>query len=129
LVEVERVIDGDTIEVVLKGIKTRVRLHGIDAPEHNQPGGRYAASYLRAQLAKPVYIKVMNTDLHGTIVARLVAGKLQEDVSRRMVCDGAAWLDRRHVSREDALRLCEERARDARDGTRSKGGPTGTSEW
>ena len=33
-VKVDKVVDGDTIVLM---DRTRVRLHGIDAPEHDQP--------------------------------------------------------------------------------------------
>src|SRR5882762_5505503 len=48
---VSRVVDGDTLVVQLSSGPIRVRLYGIDAPEHNQPGGREATDALSALLA------------------------------------------------------------------------------
>jgi endonuclease YncB( thermonuclease family) len=49
------VIDGDTIHVIKNGNATKVRLHGIAAPEMDQPGGREATAFLeRYAEGKPV---------------------------------------------------------------------------
>ena len=43
--QVRRVIDGDTLEIVdAGGIRTRVRLRDVDAPELDKPGGPEAAA-------------------------------------------------------------------------------------
>ena len=44
---VERVIDGDTIEVLADQRRLTVRLSGIDAPERGQPGGAAASRFLQ----------------------------------------------------------------------------------
>jgi len=49
------VIDGDTIHVMRNGNTTKVRLHGIAAPEMDQPGGKEATAFLeRYAEGKPV---------------------------------------------------------------------------
>ena len=42
-----QVTDGDTltVELVTGGERVKVRLHGIDAPERNQPGGEAARAF------------------------------------------------------------------------------------
>ena len=40
------VIDGDTIHVIRNDNTTKVRLHGIAAPEMDQPGGKEATAFL-----------------------------------------------------------------------------------
>jgi endonuclease YncB( thermonuclease family) len=50
--KVERVTDGDTI-VLMDG--TRVRLHGIDAPERDQPYGDIATAALNDMVGRSVY--------------------------------------------------------------------------
>ena len=52
-VKVDRVIDGDTIVLM---DRTRVRLHGIDAPERDQPYGPMATAALEYMVEKSVYI-------------------------------------------------------------------------
>jgi micrococcal nuclease len=78
--EVTRVTDGDTIQVKAGGIKTTVRLVGIDAPEvsysKNQPGqpfGQAATKYLAAMvLNKTVEIKSYGPDRYGRTLAEVV---------------------------------------------------------
>jgi micrococcal nuclease len=49
------VIDGDTIHVIKNNNTTKVRLHGIAAPEMDQPGGKEATAFLeRYAEGKPV---------------------------------------------------------------------------
>src|SRR4051794_31732147 len=48
---VSRVVDGDTLVVQLSTGPIKVRLYGIDAPEHNQPGGFESAVTLRSLVA------------------------------------------------------------------------------
>jgi len=48
---VDRVVDGDTIDVVVEGGQERVRLIGVDAPESDEGAcGSGAESWLRARL-------------------------------------------------------------------------------
>jgi endonuclease YncB( thermonuclease family) len=79
------VIDGDT----LVADRTRIRLHGIDAPELSQAGGDTARAYLIGLVGgAPVRIEVLGTDRYGRSIARVhgAAG----DLGRRMVQDGYA---------------------------------------
>ena len=46
----ERVVDGDTIDVCIGGARTRVRLIGIDTPEEGEPAA-VATARLQALLA------------------------------------------------------------------------------
>ena len=50
----KRIIDGDTVE--LTG-GTRIRLHGIDTPERDQPYGKLATRQLDKLLGKTVYVE------------------------------------------------------------------------
>jgi micrococcal nuclease len=56
LVKVERVVDGDTIEIKLGGKKEKVRLIGIDTPETKKPNtpvmyyGKEASAYTKKRL-------------------------------------------------------------------------------
>lgn len=93
---VVRVVDGDTIDVD----DTRVRLHGIDAPERDQRCGgddapmwdcglwvtRVAMDRYDGQRAD---CTVLDTDRYGRAVARCIVRG--EDVGRAMVADGLAF--------------------------------------
>lgn len=59
------VIDGDTIDLA----DVRIRLHGIDAPEHDQEGGPEA----RAKLAELIEDRVVACEPKGTSRRRIVA--------------------------------------------------------
>ena len=83
---VTRVVDGDTIVVELSSGVIRVRLYGIDAPEHNQPGGYESASTLRWMVErKQVSLEPINQDRYSRMVAKVFVG--QTNVNAR---DGVA---------------------------------------
>src|SRR4051794_38635456 len=58
--------DGDTIRVLHGSEQVRVRLHGIDAPEHNQAFGTRSRQFA-GELAheKLVRVEVVDTDRYG----------------------------------------------------------------
>ncbi|WP_192881377.1 thermonuclease family protein [Rhodosalinus sediminis] len=95
-----RVIDGDTLEIG----ETRVRLHGIDAPEIGQPCrdggevrdcGRWAAEALRARVeGRVLRCEARDRDRYGRVVARCEAGG--EDVAAALVRAGLAFAYRRY---------------------------------
>jgi len=68
---VRRVIDGDTLEIVDNGgIRTRVRLRRIDAPEMDEPGGAEAKAGLEARLlGKRVKVTPYARDRYGRLIA------------------------------------------------------------
>ena len=61
-VKVDRVTDGDTIVLM---DSTRVRLHGIDTPERDQPYGSEATAALERMVARSVYMVEVDTDRYG----------------------------------------------------------------
>ncbi len=93
----QRVVDGDTINVILDSGPLTVRLHGIDTPERDQPLGPPATKVLRSLLeGQPLEIEpIEQNDGYGRMVAKVfVAG---EDVNARMVETGYAWAYRRYL--------------------------------
>ena len=96
-----RVVDGDTLDVG----GTRVRLHGIDAPEIGQlctrpdgvrwDCGTWVAAEVRARIgAHRVTCDTMDIDRYGRTVARCrVAGR---DLGRQLVRDGLALAYRKY---------------------------------
>ena len=63
---VERVVDGDTLVVG----EERVRLHGIDAPELDQPQGPAARrALIELAAGQPVDCERLDTDRYGRAVA------------------------------------------------------------
>ena len=65
--QVVRVVDGDTYDMLAGGVRYRVRLLGVDAPELNQPFGRQASdSVARLVERQPlVWLTRRGVDLYG----------------------------------------------------------------
>lgn len=107
-----RLIDGDTVAVG----DVVVRLHGIDAPENDQPcvdaGGDWACGlWARDELGRligdgPVTCTVIETDRYGRAVAQCLGSR--GDLGAAMVLAGAAVAYRRYslayVGQEEAAR-------------------------
>lgn len=114
--KVTRVIDGDTIEVLLASGSIRVRLHAVDAPEHDQPGGIEAAAWLRKQLQdQQVLLEPISQDQYDRMVA--IVHMPDRTINRDVVQAGWAWAYRRYMRLIDT-ELCEleAQARRARSG-------------
>ena len=86
-VKVDRVVDGDTIVLI---DKTRVRLHGIDTPERDQPYGKQATGALDALIETKVFVEEKDTDRYGRSVGVLYTPE-GLNVNLEMVCGGHAW--------------------------------------
>lgn len=82
--KIERVVDGDTVDVFLDlGFKVwhkdRLRLNGIDTPEKNTPLGKALKEYLAKLIeGKIVKITVTKPDKYGRYLATVY---LNSDVS------------------------------------------------
>ena len=102
-----RVIDGDTID--LEGV--RIRLFGIDAPEHNQnctdtrgrkwACGTFATEALSAVASGNLSCEELDRDRYGRVVARCFAGG--RDIGAQMVAQGAAFAYRKYSTDYIAL--------------------------
>lgn len=105
-----RVADGDSVDVRLQSGVIRVRLHAVDAPEHDQPHGTASRRALaRLALRKSVGVEPFEQDRYDRMVARLWIDGL--DVNAELLKLGAAWVYRRYA--DDAAYCAEEQA--ARD--------------
>jgi micrococcal nuclease len=105
--EVTRVVDGDTIDVVIDlgfdiMFSSRVRLAGIDTPESRTRDkaekilGLESKEYLKKNLkdAKPIVIKTekMNSsEKYGRILGWLYINNNSESINDKMINDGYAW--------------------------------------
>jgi len=79
------VTDGDTIRIG----PDRIRLHAINAPERNEPGGRAATNALRSIIAgRPVRCVWDGTKTHRRYVAVCMVGGV--DLGRELVRRGYA---------------------------------------
>ena len=96
---VTRVWDGDTVTVSSEGRDVRIRLAGIDAPEHDQPYGEAATDRLIRLLdGHSVRVEGDKKDRYGRLVAKVwvqpadcrSCGKTL-DASLGMLTTGLAW--------------------------------------
>ncbi|MCA1755491.1 MAG: thermonuclease family protein [Spirochaeta sp.] len=88
--EVQRVVDGDTVVLQVGDVRYRGRLHGIDAPESNQPWGGEATALLRDLLSSGlVTVEVPDIDRYGRLIVRLYRDELF--INEELVARGAAW--------------------------------------
>lgn len=89
--KVIHVYDGDTFLLRLNWIqRIRVRIAGIDAPEHNQAFGDVSGAYLTTLIeGARVTISVKAKDDYGRFVALVSCD--ERDVGYEMVSSGLAW--------------------------------------
>jgi endonuclease YncB( thermonuclease family) len=109
---VERVADGDSLELRVGPSLERIRLVGIDAPEFSQPFGLEARDQLRRLCGgQSVQVVVFGRDRHG----RWLADVYLRDrwVNGELVAGGYAW----HFERWDnSLELAQFQAQARREG-------------
>jgi endonuclease YncB( thermonuclease family) len=106
------IVDGDTVDVRLESGMIRVRLHGVDAPERDQPYGKSARRALsRLVYLETVEIEPVEQDQSQRLVARLwLDGR---NVNAELLESGNAWVYR-HYAQDPASCAREQQAR--RDG-------------
>ncbi len=90
--KVERIIDGDTIQVHYKSESVRVRLWGIDTPEYRQPYSKAAKKYTARMVTDgTVYLEIKDWDDYGRMVATVTMADnrcLNEEILKA----GLAWV-------------------------------------
>ncbi|MCY3690686.1 MAG: thermonuclease family protein [Chloroflexota bacterium] len=107
-VRIQRVIDGDSLEVKYAGWFSflrrpfPVRLYGIDAPELSQPYGRQAREQLASLVRRGgIRMDTMATDRYGRTVGLLYPGRRgREPINVAMVRSGMAYWYRRYGGRD-----------------------------
>jgi endonuclease YncB( thermonuclease family) len=113
------VTDGDTIRVLLQSGPIKVRLHGLDTPEKNQPYGGDARQVLSdLVLDRSVELEVVEQrDAYNRLVAVVYLG--DKNVNAELVRVGAAWAYRQYLGQvdgDDELCTLEDAARSRNDG-------------
>lgn len=87
---VDRVIDGDTLQVITADDEIRVRIRGIDAPETEQAFGGMSQIILARMIeGRRIDVAAVDRDIYGRYVSALLCDG--EDVCLRMIERGAAW--------------------------------------
>ena len=115
----ERVVDGDTIDVVLASGKIRVRVWGIDTPERGQPLAEEASTLLRQLVddGRNVELQPAGQTSYDRMVARVFVDGT--DVGAEVVKRGFAMAERRYLDQfPDGASYCtfEHSARSAKSG-------------
>ena len=99
---VTRVIDGDTLDVLLASGRIRVRLHGVDAPERDQPSGREASEWLRQRVQdREVLLEPVTQDRYERMVAIVLLD--DANVNRELLRAGHAWAYRSYLRRPERI--------------------------
>jgi micrococcal nuclease len=109
------VLDGDTVEVLVKREAVRVRMDGIDAPEKKQAFGTKAKQALSGRVyGQSVRVVVKGKDRYERVLGVLLL-EGGENVNEWMVEQGWAWHYKKY-SRDGRLAELEEKAREGRVG-------------
>ncbi|MDG4554396.1 MAG: thermonuclease family protein [Candidatus Competibacter sp.] len=120
--------DGDTLTVQTgDNRRVRVRLAGIDAPEHDQPYGAAATRSLTAlALNRIVRVRRVAEDDYGRVVGAVVADG--RDLDAEQIRRGMAWVYRRYA-RSRRLYALEAEAKQARRGLWADPNPIPPWDW
>jgi len=122
---VKRIVDGDT--VFMKD-GTKVRLHGIDTPERDQPYGKQATRNLDKLIGRTVFVVEKDTDRYGRLVGVIYTPE-GVNVNEAMVCNGSAWWYSRYARFASGLRKCQADAKEAGLGLWADDDPMPPWEW
>jgi micrococcal nuclease len=99
---VTRVIDGDTLDVLLSTGRIRVRLQGVDAPEHDQPGGAESKQWLQQRVQdREVLLEPVSQDRYDRMVAMVFL--VDANLNRELLRAGHAWAYRRYLRAADRV--------------------------
>lgn len=126
--KVIKVLDGDTIDILVQKQTNRIRLGGIDAPEKGMPYGKKSKEFVLDLAAqKIVTVEITETDRYGRSIGEVLLPD-GRDLNREIVRAGYAWWYRRY-SQDQTLGALEEEARVARRGLWRDPQPQPPWEW
>ncbi len=111
---VSRVSDGDTIWVTdAKGLRHKIRMLDIDAPESSQKFGSESTARLKSLIGgKSVRVTYSERDKYDRLLGTVWLG--DEDINLRMVNEGMAW--RYHYSKNERYATAQSAAKAKRIG-------------
>jgi len=109
------VLDGDTIEVLKDKSPLRIRLYGIDCPEHDQDFGTRAKQFTSDKVfGKTVEVVPIEKDKYERLVAKIyIDGKY---LNQMIVAEGFAWWYKLYAPKDDDLQKAENGARASQKG-------------
>ncbi|MEM8563001.1 MAG: thermonuclease family protein [Pseudomonadota bacterium] len=126
---VVRVADGDTLSILDKHNKQhKIRLHGIDSPEREQPHGKAAWDALEAMVdGKTVSVVVLGEDSYGRTDATVYLG--EQNINLALVANGHAWWYRYYAPNNRLLEATEQQARRDKRGLWADANPKPPWDW
>lgn len=97
------IYDGDTLNMRINGVDTKVRLIDIDAPEHDQPYGVEAAQALAALcLNQPAAVVGSGYDQYGRLLGQVICNSTNANLYQ--IRKGWAWSYTLHPTLDDVRR-------------------------
>ncbi|MBF0180786.1 MAG: thermonuclease family protein [Magnetococcales bacterium] len=127
--EVVRVTDGDTLVVARGGERVKIRVAGIDTPEHGQPFAQEAKAFtVRHVGGRMVRVVEKEMDRYHRVVGWVTPADGGEELGSALVRAGLAW---RHIhfSKDPELMALERAARKRRIGIWSQPDPIPPWVW
>ena len=123
-----RVSDGDTIWVRDElGLRHKIRLNRIDAPESNQPFGKESTQHLHSLIGgKEILVEYETTDRYGRILGIVYLGGME--INLQMVRDGYAW-HYKHFDATPSYSAAEIAAQAAKRGLWATTAPVPPHKW
>ena len=126
--KVVRVLDGDTIEVLVDKQPIRIRLADIDCPEKNQPFGNAAKKYVLDVAAhETVTVEARNKDRYGRTIGEVILLN-GDSLNRLLIRDGYAWHYKKY-SKDETLAEIENEARTNKVGLWQDNKPIAPWDW
>ncbi len=109
--KVVSITDGDTLQVLHAGRIDKIRLNGIDAPEHNQDFGQRAKQFLsRRCYGRIVTIQEFGRDRYGRTIGEVIQSD-GADLNHALVAAGLAWWYQKYAPHDLELPKLERVAR------------------
>lgn len=101
--------DGDNLVIVQGGIKTKVRLACVDAPELKQATGQQSRNALKALMKdSEIQLNIISKDRYGRLIAEVIADGI--NVNQTLVQLGQAHFDNQHRKGCDGYATLEKQA-------------------
>lgn len=126
--KVIRVLDGDTIEVLVDQQPIRIFLSEIDCPEKKQPFGNAAKKYVLEIVAHEIVtVEARNKDRYGRTIGEVFLPD-GESLNRLLIRDGYAWHYKKY-SKDASLAELENQARSNKVGLWQDKEPIAPWDW
>lgn len=108
--KVERVIDGDSLQVRHQGVQKEIRLIGVDTPEYTQPWGKAATYFvMNVCLDQEVTLEVYGQDKYQRYLVKLYVQ--ENELNHLLVEQGYAWVFPKLTAESRPLKKYEQEAK------------------